>query len=96
MTPSTLRAVSKSPDVRMQPSKPALRVGGRSMRTLQLIRRQSSSEFQADRYENEFAETRDRKSETPNLSEFPMPGLSALSSSDFRTPVGSEGFFKDL
>jgi CRP/FNR family transcriptional regulator, cyclic AMP receptor protein len=66
------------------------------MRTLQLIHRQSSSDFQAGRYENEFAEARDRKNETPNLSEFPMPGFSAWSRSDVRTPVGSEGFFKDL
>lgn len=66
------------------------------MRTLQLIHRQSSSEFQAGRYENDFGETRDRKSETPNLSEFPVPGLSALSRVDVRTSVGLEGFFKDL
>jgi len=96
MTPSNLRAVSESSGQRMQPSEPDSQVGGRSTRTLQLIRRQSSSDFQAGHYENEFAETRDRTSETPNLSEFPMPGLSALSRSDVRTPVGSEGFFKDL
>lgn len=66
------------------------------MRTLQLIHRQDSSELQADRCENEFAETKGRKSEKPNLTEFPMPALSALSGGDVRAASGSEGFFKDL
>lgn len=66
------------------------------MRTLQLIRRQDSSEFHAGRYENDLAESRPRTSEIPILSEFPMPGLSALSRGDIRTPSGSEGFLKDL
>jgi CRP/FNR family transcriptional regulator len=66
------------------------------MRTLQLIHRQSSSDFRAGRDENEFAETRDRMSETPNLSEFHMSGPFALNRCDVRSPVGSEGFFKDL
>jgi CRP/FNR family transcriptional regulator len=96
MEPSNLHAVSKSSGRRMQPSESGSQVGERSMRALQLIHRQARSEVPAGRYEGDFAETRPRKSETPNLSEFPMPGLSALSRGDALTPSGSEGFFKDL
>jgi len=66
------------------------------MRTLQLIHRQDKGQIQASPFQGDFAENRPRTSETPNLSEFPVPGLSALSRSQVRTPSGSEGFFKDL
>ncbi len=96
MEPSGRRAVSQSSDRRMQPSEPGSPLGGRSMQTLHLIRRQAGSQSQARRYDGYFAETRARKSEMPLLREFPMPGPSVLSRGNVRAPSGSEGFFKDL
>jgi CRP/FNR family transcriptional regulator len=64
------------------------------MRALQLIQRQASNAFQADRYEGDFAPTRARNGETPILGEFRMPGQSELN--DVRGPCGTRGFFQDF
>lgn len=66
------------------------------MRPLLLIHNRARIEFQSDRNDGDFADTRARNSEMPILREFPMPVAYGVNRGDARTPCGTEGFFRDL
>jgi len=66
------------------------------MRALQLIHGQAKGEFQAGRYEGDFAARRPQNGEERFAGEFPMPHRFGVMRDDACGPCGTEGFFEDL